>query len=923
MNRHPTCPSAFLTTRCLVVFLAMAFAASATTLYVAPSGNDLNDGLSAQTPLQTVNTAVATLGSEGGTILLADGTYEETAVGSAFSAIEIVAPITLESISGNAEDCILTKSGGNIRVLKIDHANAIVRNIKIQGGNLGGDDYKGGNVYIGTNGGTVEDCIIHNGQLVNTSNTNGGGNLFMEAGRVSRCRITNGRTGNMRHYASGALLDGGVIESCLITGGVTTHHGSSHTGDGALVVCGTGRAVNCLVTGNTGCFGAGLWVIGTRAKAINCITYANKTCGQTHTQPGGLCEYAWKNSRDASVVSTFDRTTLAPYFDNCASEESAPNNTCLVIDDTAFTDAANGDWTIADNSPLFDAGASYAESGGTSAFDLAGNPRILGATVDIGCFEKASDFFIAAAASKNVGTIPSDAEIEFTATPYFANGTVTYAWDFGDGSSLTTTVATVSHEYVVAGTYHVSVVATCSSSTYSLQLEDPIYISGFSCSFLAPATPVLVGDVLTFEATDVTIATPVTFVWNFGDGTTTTTTETTITHAYATAGTYIVSVMASAGAYGSFVHTFPDVFDIRPRDLYVRASGGSNTSPYDTPAKATPQPQAAIDAALPGCIVHIAAGTYNLRNIETVVNKAITVVGEGASPEATVLQGYGNNSGTRNLRVTDEGALVYNLTCDGGFCGGSPGGGNLLLQNGTVSNCVLRSGRTRNGGADCGGARVQGGLLTHCVITNSFQGNRGNAIILSQSGGRVSNCLLGYNKLEWDNTRNAFSLVYVSGGSIDNCTIVGGRILKNDPDWPAQMGGASDKGVNIGANAYATNVVIADLHYISHTATERSDILNETVSTWAGTAANFVNCATDDASPINETCRIGTTATLFNNYAAGDLVPKQGGALSNHGVAVADAPAVDLAGNPRISGSAIDIGCYENQIDPTTLIIFR
>ena len=137
------------------------------------------------------------------------------------------------------------------------------------------------------------------------------------------------------------------------------------------------------------------------------------------------------------------------------------------------------------------------------------------------------------------------------------------------------------------------------------------------------------------------------------------------------------------------------------------------------------------------------------------------------------------------------------------------------------------------------------------------------------------------------------------------------------------MSNKSDTGVSVGANASVTNIVIADLHYIAHTAIDRADILPDAVSTWVGTAANFVNCATDDAEPINETCRVGTVATFFTDYAAGDLTPKRGGDIINRGLPVGSAPAVDLAGLPRLAGSAIDIGCYESQGEPATLVVFR
>ena len=71
-----------------------------------------------------------------------------------------------------------------------------------------------------------------------------------------------------------------------------------------------------------------------------------------------------------------------------------------------------------------------------------------------------------------------------------------------------------------------------------------------------------------------------------------------------------------------------------------------------------------------------------------------------------------------------------------------------------------------------------------------------------------------------------------------------------------------------------------------------------------------MNCATDGASPINETCfLVGKSA--FVNYDGGDYTPVRGGALYNSGATVELRSTTDLAGNPRIYSNIIDIGCYE------------
>ena len=83
-------------------------------------------------------------------------------------------------------------------------------------------------------------------------------------------------------------------------------------------------------------------------------------------------------------------------------------------------------------------------------------------------------------------------------------------------------------------------------------------------------------------------------------------------------------------------------------------------------------------------------------------------------------------------------------------------------------------------------------------------------------------------------------------------------------------------------------------------------------------------CVTEDELPSgNKTCWTATLDAMFRGYAAGDYNPKIGGALVNRGATFPDVPAYDLAGNPRVFGKAIDIGCYECQRKPGVVIVVR
>ena len=122
----------------------------------------------------------------------------------------------------------------------------------------------------------------------------------------------------------------------------------------------------------------------------------------------------------------------------------------------------------------------------------------------------------------------------------------------------------------------------------------------------------------------------------------------------------------------------------------------------------------------------------------------------------------------------------------------------------------------------------------------------------------------------------------------------------------------------------AYNLAIADINYVGYSSEAGAvvDYPSLTPQRWAGTAENFVKCVTDDAVPINATCSVGTTATMFQDYANGDLTP--GPALKNKGGEVEGyaVPSVDLAGLPRLN-RAIDVGCYEKQPVRGMNVIFR
>ena len=91
-----------------------------------------------------------------------------------------------------------------------------------------------------------------------------------------------------------------------------------------------------------------------------------------------------------------------------------------------------------------------------------------------------------------------------------------------------------------------------------------------------------------------------------------------------------------------------------------------------------------------------------------------------------------------------------------------------------------------------------------------------------------------------------------------------------------------------------------------------------------GTRANFVNGALDssiEGTAFPADTVVGTAAEFFKDYANGDYTPASGGPLVGKGANYEGMASVDLAGNKRLVGSRIDIGCYEARSSALIMIV--
>ena len=402
-----------------------------------------------------------------------------------------------------------------------------------------------------------------------------------------------------------------------------------------------------------------------------------------------------------------------------------------------------------------------------------------------------------------------------------------------------------------------------------------------------------------------------TYEWDFdGDGTVDQVTSTPVVkRQYTHGGMISVTLKVTDGASGQSASSEkPDILKLAPAVIYVDAASANPVAPYASWAEAATQPADAVAVAVGGCEIVVRAGTYVLPG-RLLVDKAVYLHGEFAKAEdVTFKAGY-----FTAMEVNHPQALVNGVTLADASGNALPGGIYFGSTGGTVSNCVIRNCSTYNWSGSGGAASFGGpGLLTHSVVTNctatTYCGG-GTKYILNVTYGRLENCLVidchssgGIDKN--GNNDDCAALLSVGASAVAR----NNTFVRNAIHSRGLMN--VDAGGSLVNNAFAGNVY-AETSADTVDGSSAVGFAFGTAASVAGLPA-FANCAMDLAEPINESCVVGTVATFFKDYANGDYTPNQTGPLYNAGVTPENAPSVDLAGNPRVQGKSIDIGCFES-----------
>ncbi len=885
----------------------------ATDYYVSTTGEDSNDGLTAETAFATIDKAVSTAASAD-TIYVAAGTYTTTTQYGPNLAATMVG-------LGNTRNDVVIESSGAYRTLRMA-STAVVTNLTIIGNTLWKAD-KGGAVEM--SGGTIEDCVIKNGTAYSKNNL-AGGNIYMSAGLVSNCEIIGGSATNR---GGNVYLDGGTITNCTVKGGYSSRIGGNIFGYKGLVTH------SSILNGKSEDDGGNLRLYGSDVKIADStiqdgtVVNAEKKGanvymdGSTSLTRCHLIGGSNENSYNSSSVCVATETAVV---EDCLIEQSncggvLLNGTCYLYNTTIVKNKKYGIWAWNANKSLYnvvlygnvdDAGANADYSGnlpsdssvvlvavtsggrfkegdysngvvllsdtssfvdyengdyrpvkgsalvdagkadsrvGASTTDLDGNTRVV-EQIDIGCYEYQSEEFSVSFSMAYEDNDHAPCAVSFTAVPLNAEGEVSYTYDFGDGSAPETTTEEVySHTYATNGVYTVSLTAVNGAATASMTREQYIIVYGDIVWVNPSATPV---------------------------------------KPYNTRETGVKTIDEA---------------------LNVHASKGSGT-------------------------ICIAPARYTT-SWQYGINKPYIVRGMGETPEEVVISNTATaKSGDtyrRVFEITSADARIENLTMEGGQVYNNRGG-NLRMTAGVVSNCVIRGGlaTTTSSGSGSGGAVEIAGtaFLTHCVVTNNtlvgaassdlYRGGAGVYFCQSSKNIKMSNCLVAFNTYKPGTDSSTGEAVVKTGSAglqfggsnegtvIENCSVVSNVVE-----------GAV---ANDSAGAYCTSwsVTFRNCVFAGNYETAKQKM----TSVKFGDHVSASRCVTDDVV-INSNCYLGGRESMFKNFEGGDFTPKPGNALANKGATPSYVATVDLAGNPRVFGKAIDVGCYEVQRNSGFIVRIR
>jgi len=560
-----------------------------------PSGQTLTIGPGVEVLFQgwyslTVNGTLIADGSEAAPILFGGGHATAGWLGIRFMDAPDGSRLTYAIVeNGRATGADPFDKGGGIYVA---NSSPLISHSTIRN-NLAKSS--GGGIYLtNANASLIANTIVNNtaGQFGNSAN--GGGLAIWYSNPVVTDNIISGNSVYIAgSYTTPSGYGGGLFarssngtfaRNLISDNHVNAHLNSNARGGGLYLYYGTPNFVNNTIAGNsienesTGVYavkeGGGIYAYYTNPVFVNNILW-NDTPQELFIYRNSAT-FAYSDVQGGQANIVVDGATINWQQGNIDSDPS-------------FVDAASGDFSLASNSPLLDAGTAFFEWNGTTIVDLSPG-EYSGSAPDMGAFESGSGGVpnqppvAIASVTPDHGSAPLIVQFD-SAASYDPDGTINATtWDFGDGN--TSTESNPSHTYTAVGIYQATLTVTddqgaAHSNTISVEVQDgtTVYAGAVSGAWSAAGSPYRIeGDITVPAGQTLTIEPGVTV--SFQNWYALTVNGTLLAQGTAGQPILFTAVTSSPGWLGIRFVNAPDgsVLD----HVIVERGHASGASPYDS-----------------------------------------------------------------------------------------------------------------------------------------------------------------------------------------------------------------------------------------------------------------------------------------------------------------------------------------------------